>query len=265
MRAVVNVATGRYLKGQQRLTAWCAKNSEDYFIWNDKSGLPLGSPAHEDVPYAFKAFALQAAATHEWCKRINQGRGPEALTLLWCDASVIPIRPLAPLWERIERDGYWIGNNGWTNYEWTADSAYPELFSEGTWKAAETSARAIWRDTNRSIPHVVATAFGVNVEHPTGKAILAEYFRLASQTKAFCGPWLNRNHVAKEERPVDSWAGERESVCGPSDVRGHRHDQTALSVIRGRLGCQLTNSPDIFAYKGGEKESTILVADATYV
>lgn len=239
MRAVVSVATGRYVQGLDRLTEWCAANSEDYVTWRDT--LPAGSPTHQQIPYAFKAFALKAAAQ---------------TTLLWCDASIIPVAPLDELWERIERDGYWIANNGFTNYEWTADSAYAPLFGD-------YPGDAIW--INKQIPHVVATTFGVSLTHPTGRAILDEYFRLASETKAFCGPWANENYTGRGTFTVKPAPGNtRMAPCGPSDVRGHRHDQTALSVIAWRLGCKLTDSPDIFAYRGGETEQTILVADGAY-
>ena len=250
MRAVVNVSTGPYVKGQQRLTEWLTANKQaDYFIWNDRKGLPAGCPSHAEVPYAFKAFALRDA--------IAAG----AKTLLWCDASIKPIRDLGPLWERIEEKGYWIGRNGWTNYEWTADSAYPDLFpkiNELGWDIH--TMRAI----NRDIPHVVAGSFGISMEHPTGRAIFAEYFRLASETKAFCGPWINLNHGRDVPPRPSEPTGTREGFCGPNDVLGHRHDQTALSVIAWRLGCELTNSPNILSYAGGETADTFIVMDGAY-
>lgn len=245
-RAVVNVATGRYVKGHDRLVCKIAELPAcgvSLRTWSDK--LPPGSPSHQNVPYAFKAFALRDAAQHYD-------------TLLWADASILPIKPLGPLFERIERDGYWMSNNGWSNYEWTADSAYPDLFSEHR-RSFNYDLGAAYA-MNRTIPHVVATTFGISLKHPLGKAFLDEYFRLASETKAFCGPWVNSNH-----HPVfDPNAGDRYAPCGPLDVRGHRHDQTAASVIAWRLGFKLTNAPEIFAYRGGEKENTILVADGAY-
>ncbi len=248
MRAVVSVATGSYVRGLDRLTEWCALNGVDYVTFRDR--LPEGSPTHQDVPYAFKAFALAAASTA--CD-----------TLLWCDSSVVPIRSLEPLWERIERDGYWIANNGWTNYEWTADSAYPDLFTFPPPEYAQSGDMDVLRGLNKQIPHVVATSFGVSLKHPTGRAIFEEYYRLASKTKAFCGPWTNDNYRIEPTDP-NSWKpGERNSPCGPSDVRGHRHDQTALSVIAMRWHCQLTSCPDIFAYHDPQKEPderTILLA-----
>jgi hypothetical protein len=246
-RAIVSVATGRYTRGLDRLTEWCAANGEDYITWRDK--LPPRSPTHQEIPYAFKSFALKAAADG-------------ADTLLWCDASIIPIRPLAPLWERIERDGYWIANNGWSNYEWTADSAYPALFPQWENNISDGCDRyASAKTANRDIKHVVAGCFGLSMAHPLGKAIFDEYYRLASTTKAFCGPWTNARYALgpDEQFPPTNLRCE---PCGPPDVRGHRHDQTALSVIAWRLGCKLTNCPYILDYKSDRHDpGTIILMD----
>jgi hypothetical protein len=169
-------------------------------------------------------------------------------TLLWCDASILPIKPLTPLWNRIESDGYWISRNGWTNYEWTADSAYPELFPtifDG--RLTEELALQRAREVNKQIPHVVATTFGVSMEHEVGREFLQEYLKLANGS-AFNGPWTNSVTTR----------------CGSQEVLGHRHDQTAASVIAWRLGCALTNPPEYFAYSGGQIDKTILLADGAY-
>lgn len=248
MRCVVSVATGaHYRKGQERLTEWLAAHGENYRIWNDSSGLPAGSPTHDECNYAFKAYALAEALK-------------EHHTLLWCDASIIPLRSLEPLWERIERDGYWIFKAGWNNYQWTADSAYADLFVPGfvgSGHGIEDS-----RSCNRGIPHVATTAFGFSMAHAKGRAIFDEFYRLATTTKAFHGPWRNSNCP----NPVNP-NEKRAAPCGPPDVFGHRHDQSCLSVIAWRLGCQLTSSPNILAYgKLGEPqdERTILLADGSY-
>lgn len=223
-RCVVNVATGRFVIGQNRLASLV---TVPLVKWSDN--LPLHSPAHKDVPYAFKPWALVAA--------VRQGYK----TLLWADACIVP-HDLTALFERIERDGYWMSRNGWMNAEWTADSAYPDL--------------KVTREENRRIPHVVATAFGINVEHFKGAAFLAEYLRLA-QTSAFWGPWWNSNHP---EHRNNSGA----APCGGAEVRGHRHDQTVASVLAWKLGFDLTDPPDVFAYKGGETDKTVLIADGAY-
>jgi hypothetical protein len=242
-RAVVCVATtSRYKRGMARMARELDRQNVVQMLFG---GLPSGSPEHKAVPYAFKAYALQEAA--------RQSFG----TLLWCDASILPAADMTPLWERIERDGYWFARNyGWSNYEWTADSAYADLFGGPIGPA---------RMLNRDIPHVVATAFGLSLRHPAGRAFLGEYYRLASETQAFCGPWINRDHPDCDDAPPDRYQAMKCYSCGPGDVRGHRHDQTAASVIAWRLGMRLTCAPEVFAYKGGESDKTILIADGSYV
>lgn len=250
-RCIVNVATGpHYLKGQDRLRARLA--SPDVCIRSWRDCLPVGSPSHQDAPYAFKAFALEEAR--------NQGYD----TLLWCDASIIPgQRPLTDLWEKIEREGIWFSRNGYSNYEWTADAAYPDLFNVDEIPTREDGPS--WldeaRDVNRQIEHVVAGAFGISLKHEIGRAFLAEYLRLA-QTKAFCGPWINSNHGIPANPAYQNPA--RCRPCGPSDVRGHRHDQTAASMICWRLGVQLTNPPEWIAYKGRTHAESCLIMDGAY-
>lgn len=231
-RTIVNVATGRYIAGQQRLLGWCMEHGEELRYWDH---IPEDWPTHQDIPYAFKAFALRDAERHG------------ATTLLWMDASVVPIADLTPLWDQIERDGYWIARNGWENEawpgymnrEWTADSALPELFPGFSFVDAQLA--------NREILHVMATAFGVNLLHPVGHAFFEEYFRLASETRAFCGPWNGEIGVK------------------------HRHDQTAASAIAWRLSMKLTVPPDVIAYKewdgkpgyAGRNERTMLLVDGS--
>jgi hypothetical protein len=210
-RAIVSVATGRYIPGLDRLTEWCAANGEDYITWRDQ--LPAGSPKHEDVQYAFKAYALRSA----------QAKGFKAL--LWCDACILPIKPLEPLWRKIEEDGYWMSDNGYVNTQWTCEAAYPLL--------------GVTKEENDQIHHIVATTFGISMDHPIGREFLSEYYRLANNG-SFCGPWVGGVGVQ------------------------HRHDQTAASVIAHRLGMKLTQPPAWVAYRGREDESTILCADARY-
>ena len=251
-RAVVNVASDSWVRGQNRLHKRLHEMGENLVLWTNQ--LPPGSPPHrlhgafagtqeKNIPYAFKAYALVEAA-----KQYD--------TLLWADACILPVQPLESLWERIERDGYWISRQGCNNYEWTADSACKDLFPEcGNFDGDYDYTHA--REINRTIPHVVATSFGFSMKHPQGRAFLSEYYRLAGTTRAFCGPWSNANVSG-------AVAGFRTAPCGPADVWGHRHDQTAASVIAWRLGFELTSPPEVFAYRGGEDERTILVADGAY-
>jgi hypothetical protein len=198
------------------------------------------------VPYAFKARALELA-------------GETFSTLLWADACIYPLQELTRIWAYAEEHGAWISDNGFRNIEWTADSAYPDL--------------GITRAENEGIPHVVATAFALSLRHPVGRAIFRQYVHLGLHTRAFIGPWKNgpRAFIGPwKNGPYDgSTIGHvaRTAPCGPPKVLGHRHDQTALSVLAWRAGVALTKCPDFFAYgKVGEPAdpATILLADGSY-
>lgn len=242
-RMVVSYGTGDFQVGLRRLEkAVLGPLGEGAAMMGFGNGplpernIPASWPTHQQKPFAFKAYALKSA--------MDCG----ADLLLWCDCCILPIRSLEPLWERIEHDGYWMSRNGFTNYEWTADSAYPDLFSTEDVTGCGDDDRpslAAFRELNRKIEHVVAGCFGINVKHPIGKAFLEEYYRLASETDAFCGPWNNTSRTP----------------CGPPDVRGHRHDQTAASVIAWRLGMNLTSPPNIFAYSKRRADKTLHLED----
>jgi hypothetical protein len=181
--------------------------------WDDE--WPIGTDSH---PYGFKIYALEAA--------LRQGFD----TLLWCDSSIVPIAPLTSLWNLIESQGYWFSRNyhGATNGEWCCDSALPIL--------------EVSREESFKIPHVVATAFGLDLRCPLAQEWLSEWKRLML-VGAFDGPH-----------------------CGGSSdprVKGHRHDQAAASVLCWRMGMKLTTPPEWFvdADQGGEAtEETVLVA-----
>jgi hypothetical protein len=238
-RAVVNVAsTPHTQKGQARLMAALESLGENtYYMarhYMARHEQQFGnSPLHSQIPYAFKSYALAFA------------RDEGAETLIWADACILPIRSLEPVWEKIERDGYLLMNNGFSNYEWTADSAYPDFFArmygkeDRAWPSRIEALRAI----NQGIPHTVGGFFGLSMRHELGRAFLAELYRLASTTRAFCGPWTGGVGVQ------------------------HRHDQAAMSVIAWRLDMELTDCPEFFAYgKSSDVHDvrTVVIADGAY-
>lgn len=221
MRAVVSVATGPYLANQDRLRA--AIPQENALFW--RNVLPPGSPSHLDTPYAFKAYAIRDA--------LRQG----AQTVLWMDASVLPIRPLEPLWQLIEEQGYWFSLNlpcnnltapAWNCGQWTCDSALEPL--------------EITREEAFGIPHVIGTAFGLDLRDSHAQLFFDKYMKLVQDDRAFRGPWTNN----------DGWASKDRRVLG------HRHDQTVASVLAWRLGMKLTRPPKWIVDGGMGTEETVL-------
>ena len=211
---MVSVATGeRFIARLTRLKAELEKLGEKILSWENV--LPEGSPSHAESPYEFKLHAIREAWT--WAR---------AEQILWMDSSVVPVAKLARIWDLISAQGYWISRNyDYVNGMFTADSAYPAL--------------GVTVEENWKIPHVVAGAWGINLTHKTGKAILAMMTEFA-RAGVFRGPWQG----------------------GSADPRviGHRHDQTALSVAAWELGLTLTEMPSPYAEDSGDTAGTILVA-----
>ncbi len=211
-RIVVNVSTGGYVAGLDRLRR--AIPDESILAWRD--GLPDGSPTHQDVPYAFKSFAI--------AKAVELGH----TTILWADASIVPIKPLEPLWQLIETQGYWIANNGWNTGQWCCDSALGPL--------------GITREEAFGIPHPVATSFGLDFRHEIAREFFRQWFDFAKDGRAFRGPWRNDEGQASRD----------------PRVMGHRHDQAVMGVIVHRLGMKLIDPPKWLAYHGSERDDTVL-------
>lgn len=199
-RAVVTVASHPYYRaGQERLLT-ALGGTVPAMAW--EGCVPKGCPSHRTVPFAFKPYALREAAQKGYT------------ALLWCDASVLPIRSLAPVWEKIERDGYLIMDSGWDNYTWTADAAYSDLFG---WLPFGDHEGA--RNVNKTISHVVAGVIGLDVTKPIARDFLNEYYRLAN-TKAFLGPRINGPLLPESN-------ANRQTPCGPPMCR-------AIVMIRQR-------------------------------
>ena len=201
MRAVCTVGFGdRYAALLPRLESAVRQYSPD-------SAFIVGTAGdHATRPYSFKPATLRSAG---------------ADVVLWLDSVMLPIAPMQPLWDRILRDGYYINGLDFTNYEWTADAAYPYLFPQLSLDEART--------LNRAIPHLNAQVIGLDLGTAHGKQFLDQYYAL-SLTPAFSGPW--RNDPVQGDSSTPYYSG----PCGPADVRGHRHDQTAASVVAWSLG-----------------------------
>ena len=245
-RVIVSVASDSWVRGQDRLYAKAQQLGETCLFFRDT--LPKGSPPHREygrlrgpshscIPYAFKAYAMMEAAAKGY-KRI-----------LWADACILPIRSLEPIWEHTAKYGAWIARNGWMNSEWCSDDWYKDAFPGVPLEEA--------RDTNTFIPHVIATTFAVDLDRPMGRKLLEEYYRYASTTKAFCGPWQNTNAVQLAGVNADRPA----APCGPPSTYGHRHDQSCLSLIAWQLSIPLTEVPLFFKYADFREDGTFHVED----
>jgi len=99
-KAIINLATGRYVKGQQRLAQSLANVGYDgsFMSWQKES--TIGAPPHNQNPYAFKIHGFRRAEQlgHRF--------------VLWLDASVWAIRDVQPVFDHIEKYGYIMQYSG---------------------------------------------------------------------------------------------------------------------------------------------------------
>ena len=103
-RCVLNVATERYVKGQQRLRSSLEKYTDADLLFYQNEG-QVGAPLHKENPYAFKIYAFKKA------KELGYN------LILWLDASIWAVSDLIPVWKKIET-GYLMQENGWTVGHW---------------------------------------------------------------------------------------------------------------------------------------------------
>lgn len=174
-RCIVNVALGSgYVKRQKQLekTAYRHGCAEDLVLFSDV--YPPGSPPHGDVPYAFKAYALEEVMR----------RGYELL--LWCDASMQFVRSPDDVFEAIEKQGHYSILAGFNVGQWCTDSALENL--------------EITRDEAFEIPLLVGGFFGVDLRSDVGIAFM-DWFGKHARNGSFVGAWTNeRKQVSQDPR-----------------------------------------------------------------
>lgn len=125
--------------------------------------------------------------------------------ILWLDTSVIIKRQINDIFERINDVGYFILYNH-------------DLGSFCSDKALKTL--NITREESFNLPCMQGTNFGLNFTHANVRRFFDKIIQLATDGITFPGPHNNNNFKASKD----------------IRVKGHRHDQTAMSVIALRCG-----------------------------
>ena len=134
---------------------------------------------------------------------------------LWCDASVFAIKSITPVLDYIEEHGHLFFSNGIVG-SWSSDAA---LASFG-----------VDRDTAMGITEIMGCCMGFNLDHPRSQEFLRVWEEKSLDGKTFPGSWTNdEQQVSRDPR-----------------VRGHRHDQTAASLIAWQLGMDRLIAHDTF-------------------
>jgi len=125
--------------------------------------------------------------------------------LIWADSLITLERPFQSVLKRIKKNGYILPLNGWTTGQWCSDSALKTL--------------DITREEAFNIPHLMACLMAWDCSVERNRIFLESYLARAKDG-TFQGDWKNNN----------------KQVSTDARVLGHRHDQTAASVIAFKLG-----------------------------
>lgn len=203
--------------------------------------LPHGTPTliengYDYTPYAAKVFALESV------RRAGADIG------ILIDAAFFPIRDILPLVQHVERQGYYLCANGFKVGEWSSDRCL--------------AAMDVTREDAFTIEEISSYCVGLDFRNPRALELLYHWQRCALDPAIIPGPH-------------SSAPGERNPGFVSSDprVKGHRHDQTALSIVAHRMGCgahggwgKLSERPYLTAYVLGyggllPNETTVLVND----
>lgn len=210
-KAIVTFATGdRYQALQQRqeqslkAVGW----DGDYFAF--KTFESIGSPHHDDVPYAFKPYAIKAV----------KDMGYDLV--LWIDSPIYATKNLDVLFNSIDEYGIILFDNiGYTIGDYTSDDCLNLM--------------SMTREQAFSEKMIMACAMGFNFTHERTNSFFDSYYNSTKIEGIYEGDWNNDNgQVSSDPR-----------------VHGHRHDQSAASIIAAKMNLLLLSPHNSFlAYFG---------------
>lgn len=232
MKAVVCAVAigGWYHRGIARMITSFHEVSPGYEMQAWVNVLPPGAPrdvvedGYDYTGYCAKPFALMNALVNS------------ADIAILCDAAFYPIRHIHPLVEHIAQHGYYFCNNGNRVGAWSSDRALYRLgcSREAAWTTNEISSYCV----------------GLNFSDGRCVELVQRWCGFAADRLTFPGPHTAPGQDGRNKGFVSTAGG----------VRGHRHDQTALSVIAHRMGMKdMIERPRFTAYLGSETEQTVLV------
>ena len=221
---------GWYGKGVARLINEFARVSPGYQIQAHVNVLPFGAPAgvveagYDYTGYCAKPFALLQART----------AGADIAILV--DAAFFPIRDIGPLVDYIAQKGYYLCRNGNQVGDWASDRCLERM--------------GVARKDAFAMEEISSYCVGLNFADGRCVELLHRWCGYASDRLTFPGPHTGQMHEGRN----------RGLVSVDRRVKGHRHDQTALSIVAHRLGMhELCNRPRFTAYAGSETGETVLV------
>lgn len=222
--------SGWYPVGAARLIQSMREHEPGVEIQAFVNVLPFGAPArvvvegYDYTAYCAKPFVLAAA------------RNDGADIAILVDAAFYAIRSIQPLIQHIARNGYFLCRNGYRVGEWSSDDALTRM--------------GVDRADARQIEEASSYCVGLNFSDGRCTHLLDRWCGFASDRLTFPGPHTSLYFNGRNKG----------FVSHDQTVRGHRHDQTALSILAYKIGMNaLVERPLFTAYAGRETGVTCLV------
>lgn len=233
---ICSIAHGAwYPRGISRMIQKFEEVSPGYQIQAHINCWPFGAPGsvvengYEYGAYCAKPFALLAAMTS----------GADVAILL--DAAFYPIAPIRPLVDHIAQQGYFFCKNGNSVGEWSSDRCLERM--------------GVTRKDAFTMEEISSYCVGLNFADGRCVELLQRWCGFAADRLTIPGP-----HTSIEEFARSHGGRNVGHVSDNTCVKGHRHDQSALSILAHRIGMQeLTCRPKFTAYLGSQGPETVLI------
>lgn len=162
-RCIVNLATSKFWGGQERLR----QSLVGYDVITFQHETQINAPLHTDNPYAFKIYAIESARD----KGYDQ--------VLWLDASVYAVNDPKPVFDWIDKHGYFMEEAGHYVGQWCNDQTLAFF--------------GITREKAMTMPMFSAGFVGLDFRSETAVTFFSRW-KNAMLNGMFKGDWSNHRH-----------------------------------------------------------------------
>lgn len=152
---------------------------------------------------------------------IQKAREEYGGLVLWCDSPVYAKKSIQPVFNYIKEHGFMFFDNiGYSVGDYTSDTCLAYF--------------GVSREESFTIPMIMACVMGFDFANTKAGEMFDEYVKLAAEEATYKGSWSNNNcEVSSDMR-----------------VKGHRHDQSVMSLILHKHGIKPIRAQDtFFAYE----------------
>lgn len=164
---IVNLVTHKYIIGQDRLRKSLLDVSFNGDFLSFIGEQSVGSPSHQQNPYAFKVYAIKKALELGYKK------------IFWLDASVYAVKDITPVFDCLQQKGIFMEDSGHSAATWSNDNSLNYF--------------GITREEALNIPMYSSGISGFDFENE----ISVKHFTMWEKSMkdgVFIGSWDNHRH-----------------------------------------------------------------------